>query len=380
MASLRRTFILGAGFSKPAGMPLATDLLPLIIDELDHLDEMKEWLNHLRERLAWLSRNGQEPLPIRLNIEEVFHLAHFDIEVHRLRQHLASVGRGDGPGTPWRVAESIEAWLSYMEDALRDVILDRQDKCNMEPILRWAGAVQPQDTVLTFNYDTLAERALAENNKAWSHGFSREGRGIPVCKLHGSIDWIVAHRLDKFSKLDLLFDKENLNRREDSEDRKSDEDLLPGDDPPNPPIQVEDDCRLWRCRTPEQLRTWIETRDVQQVPEGACERTVGIAGLGAYKQLHQIPGLGVVWAGAMQALSEADVAVVVGFSMSDFDMMAQMQFAEVARTRIQKNRPLRVLVIDPFADESAGRRFRRVFGDVDFAIQAHEAFDWSSLS
>ena len=52
----------------------------------------------------------------------------------------------------------------------------------------------------------------------------------------------------------------------------------------------------------------------------------------------------------MRALYEADCAFVVGFSMSDFDAMAQLQFAEVARQRLEESRPLNVIVIDPFLD------------------------------
>jgi hypothetical protein len=358
MTQVKRVFILGAGFSKPAGMPLATDLLPLLAQKLQH-EEMQKWLDSLRERLDWLSGCGQQQR--RLNIEEVFHYAHFDIEVHRLRQHLATVGRQDGPGTPWNDAESISAWLSHLEDALRDVILDTDDQANLAPITRWAEAVDTNDTVVTFNYDTLVERALSGVGRTWNHGTGREGdRGIAVCKLHGSIDWIVAHRRTSVSELHLLFDKPNSNR---TEQNTSD---------------IEDDYRLWRCRNREQLRNWMSSRDLQLLPQNAGWSTVGIAGLGAYKQLHQIPGLGLVWTNGMRALHEADIAIIVGFSMSDFDAMAQMQFAEVARKRQEESRPLRVTVIDPFISSKENEdRFRRVFRHVDFDKRHHEEVDWS---
>lgn len=103
-------------------MPLATELLPLLSQRLE-VAEMQEWLDGLRDRLAWLAGCDEKAGESSLNIEQVFHIAHFDIEAHRLRQHLAPVGRWDGPGTPWNAAESIVAWLSHLEDALRDVIL-----------------------------------------------------------------------------------------------------------------------------------------------------------------------------------------------------------------------------------------------------------------
>jgi hypothetical protein len=297
---------------------------------------------------------------LRLNIEQVFHYAHFDTEIHRLRQHVSQVGRHDGPGTAWNQAESISAWLSYLEDALRDVILDRESQADIAPIIRWAESVNSSDSVAIFNYDTLVERALAGTGTTWNHGTGQQSdAGVAVFKLHGSIDWIVAHRLERLSKCDLLFDKENVNRGE------------------NNTGHVEDDYLLWRCRTPEQLREWITGRDLQSVPRGASPKTVGIAGLGAYKQLHEIPGLGRVWSHGMRALYEADRAIVVGFSMSDFDAMAQLQFAQVARARHDQGRPLNVTVIDPFTDEPTKERFRRVFRTVDFVCSSHENVDWS---
>src|SRR5207245_1065057 len=121
MTHAKRVFILGAGFSKPAGMPLATELLPLLAQKLE-VDEMREWLDDLRQHLDWLSGSDQE---FTMNIEQVFHDAHFDIEAHRLKQHLAPVGRQDGPGTPWNISESIKKWLSYLEEGLCDVILEK---------------------------------------------------------------------------------------------------------------------------------------------------------------------------------------------------------------------------------------------------------------
>lgn len=360
MSQRKRVFVFGAGFSKPAGMPLATELLPLLAEKLE-LDDMRDWIDGLRDRLAWLSGHAPSTSPFALNIEQVFHYAQFDVEVHRLKQHLVPVGRRDGPETPWNHAESIKGWLSFLEEALQDVILEKQERADLSPIAQWAEHIDPSDAVLTFNYDTLAERALTSHGCAWHHGTRHGSEGIPVFKLHGSIDWIVAHRSESFVKLELLFDKENANQSKQNTGH------------------VEDDCRLWRCRSESQLREWIEGRDLQSLPAQASARTVGIAGLGAYKQLHQIPGLGRVWARGMRTLYEADVAIIVGFSMSEFDAFAQMQFAEVAKHRSSDGRPLPVIVIDPFITETSAERYRRVFRTVEFLKTPHELVNWDSL-
>lgn len=355
---MKRVFILGAGFSKAAGMPMASELLPLLTKRLQ-LHEMNGWLRSLQERLQWLSEseNGSS---YQVNIEQVFHYAHFDAEIHRLLQHLEPVGRHDGSGTAWNQVDAISAWLSYLERELCDVIHNAEDTADHAPINRWAETVSMGDTVLTFNYDTLVERSLSSVDKEWNHatGLSSDS-GFAVCKLHGSIDWIVAHRIESFSKLDLIFDKENSNRGEQNTGF------------------VEDDYRLWRCHAGEQLQNWISGRDLQSVPEGARPKRVGIAGLGSYKPLHEIPGLGPVWVTGMRALRKSDSAIIVGFSMSDFDAMAQMQFAQVAKARQEEKNPLHVKVIDPHMNEGLKARFQRVFRHVDFIESNHEEVDWS---
>ena len=209
----KRVFILGAGFSKAAGMPLATDLLDPLCEKLELGDSkdddhaMEGWLDGLRRRLAWLSESDQQTDGFRMNVEEIFHYARFDIEAHCLKQQLSLVGRGDGPGTSWNVAESIKSWLQHLEEALRDVIFKADAEADLEPITQWAKTIGDDDSVMTFNYDTLVERALVEVGKTWNHAMPQEdGDGIAVCKLHGSIDWIVAHRAESLQKLDLLFE------------------------------------------------------------------------------------------------------------------------------------------------------------------------------
>ena len=58
--SAKRVFILGAGFSKQAGMPLAIELTPLIINKFkeDDLEEALSWFEWLKQRIEWLEAGG----------------------------------------------------------------------------------------------------------------------------------------------------------------------------------------------------------------------------------------------------------------------------------------------------------------------------------
>ncbi len=364
----KTVWILGAGFSKPAGMPLATELLPLLIKRLGVTDDddMSGWLHSLAARMRWL-QYCDEAAGLRINIEQIFHYACFDALTHKLRQHVCKVGRGDGPDTPSNQAEAIESWLSWAEYSLVDVVVKKEGKSRLSKLKSWASAVRHADSILTFNYDTLAERALERAKKSWNHGTVLDAdrrTGIPVFKLHGSVDWNIADRTKNLSKCDLLFDKPNLNRRKNR--RRT--------------THVEEDCRLWRFRSRKQMSDWLSGRDLQSQSPKAWLQRPALAGLGPHKELHAVPGLGEVWIRAMQAVHQANRIVVIGFQMSDFDAMAQLQFAASMMKRHEGRRSPRMTVIDPGASDPAfSQRFLRVFGDVRFIPERHEGLDWSRL-
>jgi hypothetical protein len=317
-----RVFILGAGFSKAAGMPLATELIQPICQRLD-LSEMNEWLLQLSESISWLQGNEVDSAA-KMNIEEVFHYANSEIEAWKLRQHTEQVGRYDGPGTSWNRVKAISAWLSYLERELVDVIIEMQQRADFRSIDQWSKHLREHDAVLSFNYDTLVEQSIHSLNRNWNHGIEESNaRGISIFKLHGSADWIVAHRHHRFDQLDLIFDKPNSNR---------------GSEPTK---FVEEDYRLWRCRDFQQNTRWMNERDIQQVADGATPDRVGMPGLGLYKPLHTIPGLGRVWINGMQKMLQADEIIVIGFSMSTFDLFAQLQFGHVAKVKLKKRNPLK---------------------------------------
>ena len=98
----------------------------------------------------------------------------------------------------------------------------------------------------------------------------------------------------------------------------------------------------------------------------------GIAGLGRYKPLHKVPGLGPTWFKAFKALKEAEEIYILGFSMSPYDTMVQFHFSAVVKGE-RKRPPDKVVVVDPNAKEIEDR-FRSVFGDIE--TKCHYAENW----
>jgi len=348
-------------------MPLATELTDLILEKFKEYGqtEILAWFDDLKRRIDWLEKAcGKKSGGV--NIEQVFDLAWFDAELWKMKQHRCALGRTSGD-TPWQAGEDIEAWLSHMEDDLRDVIWERQKngRQKLSLIERFSENLRDDDAVVTFNYDMLLEQSLTEIGKLWHYGFTREdGGGIPVLKMHGSINWAVVRR-DQAQNFGypVLFQKEDKNRKCENA---------------NPIGEEEYDTVLLRIPD-DTLANRIENRDLQL---GHKQYAIGIAGLGSYKPLHQIPGSGEVWFNGIRALWEAQEIYIIGFSLSPFDNMARLHFGGVMCGRTEKkNLPQKLVLIDPKASDLKAN-FAAVFGpDVEMMLrqQKGEEVQWVEL-
>jgi hypothetical protein len=208
----KRVFVLGAGFSKAAHMPLATELTDMLIEDAIYPDdqERRMWLADFMKRLRWSKGEAEA----KINAEELFHYAALEMEGWKMRQHCCPVDRMSGPDTPYRTAETIASTMRWLAKSLPRVILREQQgtKCDLSPISQFVACLKPSDAIITFNYDTLVEHALTELQLAWNHGLESH-EGVSVLKLHGSIDWVLLerHRRRNPERYTLLYSKTDLN-------------------------------------------------------------------------------------------------------------------------------------------------------------------------
>lgn len=359
-----RVFILGAGFSKAAGMPLATELTLPLLERVTHggeIDDMTRYFTDLRERVSLL--RGTQPDAI--NVEELFQFARLDEAIHRADQHRCTLDR-DAGDTPWAAADDIVTFLTYLEEDLVVEILEQQQRSEIQRLSAWAQHVRHDDQVVSFNYDTLAEHALTNAQRQWTHSFDREAhQGIPVFKMHGSADWLV-------------FDRGNPGRfRADVLFEKIDENAAEGRMPPAEEHEFYSSLARWQAGVDI---TNIYRQHGHALQSANAQWRPALAGLGPNKQIHQIPGLGCVWRDALAAIFDADHVVVIGFALSDFDALAQMQLSMIAARRRAANRSLRVTVIDPAS--SGGpfcERYMRVFGGCRFIPKKLEEVEWPRI-
>lgn len=184
---MRRIFILGAGFSRPAGLPLGPDLWSLIRSVAEKTDSGR-FSEDLHLYLTYLRECRGKPLePDDVDFEDF--LAFLDIE-HRLEFSGRDTWSLDGNPSQIFVKQSIGRILTEMTPSADEL---------PRVYHQFARQLEPGDYVLTFNYDLILEKALEHVEKAYrlfpnryseEHAWDRNGRDeVVVLKLHGSVDW-----------------------------------------------------------------------------------------------------------------------------------------------------------------------------------------------
>ena len=177
-----RLFVLGAGFSKPAGLPLARELLQLVREEVKSYFECGGgWEGTLeREIREWTLLYPGMPV----DLERVLAYSH--------RKHYLRLLGSD----------------EYFEHGSRSIVAARKaiqtilvaaTPSGPPPLYRtFARRLSPNDLVLTFNYDTLLEQALDDFAKPYTltpewwltRDTPESGQEyVDLLKLHGSVDW-----------------------------------------------------------------------------------------------------------------------------------------------------------------------------------------------
>ena len=147
-------YILGAGFSQPAGLPLATELWREVYRRAATLTgRMAQFREDLEDFIKFKAEcDGIKLTPDQVNYEEF--LAHLDIEYH-LGLRGSDTWSDDG-----NEAQVVAKTL------IGQIIAERMPSKQAVPPLyiNFVRKLQPGDTILTFNYDVLLEHALEVAN------------------------------------------------------------------------------------------------------------------------------------------------------------------------------------------------------------------------
>jgi hypothetical protein len=222
-------YILGAGFSRDANLPLINDFLVSMRDS-------HQWL--LEQKRTQEAAAVEEVLKFRLNAASAAYWVNLDLENIEELFSLAAASQGDmdrlirtaiaatidfarvtKPANRCTLLfkqtnvfavrkERFPQWLN--PQPLEDSILHDQGKYSLDTYAFYVarllgmfrdGKPKGENTFITFNYDTLLEQALAELKLSLHYGFPSNPSGgspqhpesghtvLPVLKLHGSVNW-----------------------------------------------------------------------------------------------------------------------------------------------------------------------------------------------
>ncbi len=168
-----RIFFLGAGFSAAAGIPLTESLLPKAA-ELFNAEA-----SGLFSRVATYADHVDVDLMGNPCAEDFARLCSY-LDFVELREH--------GGGERWSNEGSRErmALKYYLAKAIANSI--PADAFIPDCYLDFAKGLTKWDVIVTFNWDTLLERALRKVGLSFTYCF--EENKLSVMKMHGSINWI----------------------------------------------------------------------------------------------------------------------------------------------------------------------------------------------
>lgn len=198
-----RVFVLGAGFSRPAGLLLADELWKEVLRRARLMYGRASKFNDDLETYIEFRKDcdGLLLTPGKVNFEDF--LAFLDIE-HHLGFRGSDTWSEDGNESQVIIKTLIGRILTERMPQTKDL---------PDLYLRFAEALQPDDYVITFNYDVALERALEIIGKPFRLFPSRYKNVYPefaevddsreeviVLKVHGSIDWFDRTKYRTFSE------------------------------------------------------------------------------------------------------------------------------------------------------------------------------------
>lgn len=197
-------YVLGAGFSKPAGLPLGNELYEAVKKCVTNRSDTDV---NVLQNLVTLYRgyqfhaHGTEVNESNLNAEDFISF----IDMLNLTNSDPGIGIF---GNATQIEDGMKPtpdWIRYVIGLTLNKYQNDMDAKSRMLYRSFARNLQPGDVIITFNYDTILETALNSEDKEyrffpytqaipdWS------GFGVNVCnpnseeiiiiKFHGSIDW-----------------------------------------------------------------------------------------------------------------------------------------------------------------------------------------------
>ena len=200
LSQSRLAFLMGAGCSKSAGLPLMPQLTEEVLGHPKIGDETKKLLDRVCELFS-----GAQSVTIEDYMSEIVDLLSIAERRTRRGASQSKISVGDQE----RDAAELETTLDEIKQAVSSAIGDKEVNVTIHQVFIRAihGSLQAGKTgrgvdYFILNYDTLIEDALGLERVAYCDGFTGAATGwwdpatfrtdektARVFKIHGSIDW-----------------------------------------------------------------------------------------------------------------------------------------------------------------------------------------------
>jgi hypothetical protein len=205
----RKIFLLGAGCSLCAGLPLMTDLTTRTLDSAALSSASAAILNGIVNFFARNSQAGTSLLP-EANIEDYLSELVDSLAIAARRASkgalTSDIPIGDARYSPEQLMAAVEeikrAIVGIIDVSCPLDVHRKFVKAVHRPVRPGKSGAPPVVDYMMLNYDTLIEYALASEKLAYADGmnggtvawwdpsaFERDHLAARVFKLHGSIDW-----------------------------------------------------------------------------------------------------------------------------------------------------------------------------------------------
>ncbi len=312
---MQQVVIIGAGFSKPFGLPLASEVLPWLFERWRKTSGDNVWQETRAQIDYWLAQGRKcGAIGEQVDFESFLAFLRSASSVWRHTNKNASspcgADRDSAPPSPSHVHEILESGFMYQIQSFQEDY--RWDQSFLEPAAKFVvGTLRPGDTVLTFNYDSILARSFCRTPP--SLGGAGEGvphrKGVAFYYLHGCAEWMVYQ--------------------------------LPGrrdDDPDSTICLMEHNNALWKLRlmggeyalNPHITYNNLQQAAVQMVP---------------FKSIPWF--LSSQWENGLESLRTADRVMIIGYSFPSHDHVSRYAI----RSAIEENARAEIIVVDPRSGE-----------------------------
>ena len=187
-----RIFVLGAGFSHAAGLPLASELFPKVrLSIMRHHGSNTKFERDLSRYIKYRETVFQIDQSANIDLEKF--MSYLDME-HYLRLRGSDTWSSEGNVSQLMIRKAIGRVIHNATPPVNQL---------PEVYYQFAERLSLSDLVITFNYDLLLESALEHVGKPyrlfpdrfskvdpkWGAVETDDVEEVIVLKLHGSLDW-----------------------------------------------------------------------------------------------------------------------------------------------------------------------------------------------